>query len=270
MFANRYTLGITLADARNVAKELSTIADEREEAYTRTGKYEQDAVFAPKALRWLDEQEKEILNNLTKNTSENDLDTEYTGGNPQQTPSDDMPGSTQNGSASEYIQVPGTALIGTGSNNPRVNCYGYVLMNLGIQPSDGNYDIQPGMLSETSVGDHAHADGGDHALHTDTKSIIDYIIRDIEKTGKDIRMVESYNDAVEGETLVALKNDNFFIGGESYHVAIRLPDGTWADKRGTGYESRQGEIDNPDGPWAAEWWKKVYNTETYYFAISEP
>ena len=82
LFANRYVLGLTIADARNAAKELFTIANEREEAITRTGKYENDAVFAPRVLRWLDEQEKEILDNLTKKASETDRDTEYTGGNP--------------------------------------------------------------------------------------------------------------------------------------------------------------------------------------------
>lgn len=82
VFANRYEMGITLTDARNVAKELFDIANEREEAYTRTGKYANDAVIVPKALRWLDEEENKILDNLTKNASENDWDTEYTGGNP--------------------------------------------------------------------------------------------------------------------------------------------------------------------------------------------
>ena len=82
VFANRYTLGITVADARNAAKELFDIANERNEAITRTGKYENDAVFAPKALRWLDEEEKGILDNLTKNARETDVDTVYTGGNP--------------------------------------------------------------------------------------------------------------------------------------------------------------------------------------------
>ena len=82
VFANRYTLGITLADARNAAKELFEIANERNEAITRTGKYENDAVFAPKALQWLEEEEKGILDNLTKNARETDVDTVYTGGNP--------------------------------------------------------------------------------------------------------------------------------------------------------------------------------------------
>ncbi|OJU10210.1 MAG: hypothetical protein BGN88_01935 [Clostridiales bacterium 43-6] len=70
IFANRYTFGITVADARNVASELFDIASERDAASKRTGKYANDAVFAPKALRWLDEEEKNILDNLTKNASE--------------------------------------------------------------------------------------------------------------------------------------------------------------------------------------------------------
>lgn len=82
LFADRYALGLTLAGARDVAKELFDIANEREAAITRTGKYENDAVFAPKALRWLDEQEKKILENLTKKTNETDRDTSYNGGNP--------------------------------------------------------------------------------------------------------------------------------------------------------------------------------------------
>ena len=81
VFANRYQLGISLTDARNVAKELFDIANEKEEAYTRTGKYEQDAVFAPKALRWLKEKEDKILDNLTNKTNESGWDTLYNGTN---------------------------------------------------------------------------------------------------------------------------------------------------------------------------------------------
>ena len=81
VFANRYELGITLADARNTAKELFNITNERDEAITRTGKYEQDAVFAPKALRWLDEKEKKLLDNLPKKASEPGKPTWYNGEN---------------------------------------------------------------------------------------------------------------------------------------------------------------------------------------------
>jgi hypothetical protein len=43
LFANRYALGLTVANARNLAKELFSIADERDEAISRTGKYANDA-----------------------------------------------------------------------------------------------------------------------------------------------------------------------------------------------------------------------------------
>ena len=81
VFANRYDLGITLNDARNVAIDLFEIANERNEAISRTGRYENDAVFAPKALRWLDEKEEKILKNLQENTNEVGQATWYNGGN---------------------------------------------------------------------------------------------------------------------------------------------------------------------------------------------
>jgi hypothetical protein len=77
VFANRYALGLTVADARTVAKELFTIADERNEAITRTGKYANDAGFAPKALRWLDKQEEELLGGLGRDTNETSQPTWY-------------------------------------------------------------------------------------------------------------------------------------------------------------------------------------------------
>ncbi|MDP3447239.1 MAG: hypothetical protein Q8S22_04165, partial [Eubacteriales bacterium] len=253
IFANRYALGITLADARNTAKELFDIANERNEAITKTGKYENDVVFAPRALRWLDEEEKKLLDNPPKKASETEWDTEYTGGNPQQTSMDDTSGSTQNGSANDYIQVPGKALIGPGSNNPTINCYGYVLMNLGIQPSDGDYDIQPGMLSETRAGDHAHVVGNEIVLNNDLETIKDFVIRDFKQTGRTAREIDSYKNANEGEIVVALKTTHPFIGMEDYHCMVLLSDGTWADKLGTGGNSRNREIEDPDKSWG-DWW----------------
>ena len=79
---NRYDLGLSVNDARNVASDLFEIASERNEAITRTGKYANDAVIAPKALRWLNEKEEKILNDITKKASEAEWDTEYTGSNP--------------------------------------------------------------------------------------------------------------------------------------------------------------------------------------------
>ena len=48
LFANRNAYGLTPADVNKLAKELFNIADERDEATRRVGKYSNDAVFAPK------------------------------------------------------------------------------------------------------------------------------------------------------------------------------------------------------------------------------
>lgn len=82
VFANRYALGLTAADARGLANELFAIADERDEATRRVGKYANDAVFAPRALRWLDEQEEKLLAGIGENTNETGRKTWYNGGNP--------------------------------------------------------------------------------------------------------------------------------------------------------------------------------------------
>ena len=82
MFTHRYAYGLTPADANKLAKELFTIADERDEATRRVGKYANDAVFAPKVLRWLDEQEKELLEGIGRKTNKYGYDTWYNGGNP--------------------------------------------------------------------------------------------------------------------------------------------------------------------------------------------
>ncbi len=267
VFANRYELGITVADARNIAKELFTIADERDEAINKTGKYANDAVFAPKALRWLDEQEDKLLSGLGKDTNETGQSTWYNGGNPSTAANDDDAQTSVDGNSNGYIQVPGQTIFGQNSNNPAVNCYGYVLMNLGIQPSDGNYDTQPGQLSETKDGDHAYVVVGDEPQNTDIESITNYIVRDMEQTGNSVRVIESYDEATEEERVVALKTTKPFIFGvNDYHCAILLPDGSWADKQGTSKDSRQGAITNPDEDWGA-WWNR-YNSETIYIAIS--
>ena len=79
VFAKRYDLGLSVDDARSAASDLFDIASERNDAISRTGKYANDAVFAPKALRWLDEEEEKILKNLQENTNEAGQNTWYNG-----------------------------------------------------------------------------------------------------------------------------------------------------------------------------------------------
>jgi hypothetical protein len=82
LYATRYALSLTVSDTKNLAKELFAIADERDEAISRTDKYANDAVFAPKALRWLEEQEEKLLSKLEEDTNDTGQETLYNGSNP--------------------------------------------------------------------------------------------------------------------------------------------------------------------------------------------
>jgi len=269
VFANRYALGLTAAGARGLANELFAIADERDEAIRRVGKYANDAVFAPRALRWLDEQEEKLLDQIGKPTSDVGQDAWYNGENSHAADKNDGAETSLDVKSNGYIQVPGQSRFGPKSDNPAVNCYGYILMNLGIQPSDGNYDIQPGQLSDNgNKNDHALNDMFGEQANYDISSVSAFMIRDFEQAGKAIRKIDSYQDAIKGENVIALKTLDPLFGMRDYHFAILLPDGSWADKQGTQNDSRQRAIQNPDESWG-NWWQR-YDSETYYFAISQP
>ncbi len=268
LYANRTALGLTLYQFKELAEELFDITNARDEAINRTGKFKFDAGFAPKALRWLEEREDELLAGIGKNTKEDGQDTWYNDENSDAGLTNEGTDTPSNSQSEDYIQVPGQSLIGPNRNVPAVNCYGYILMYLGIEPSDGSYDVQPGQLSETIRGDHAYYENTSGRQNTDTAAIVEYFVRDIEQTGRNIRVINSYEDAIEEETVVALKNTKFFFGGDNYHFAIQLQNGSWADKLGPGNDSQQGAIENPDEPWG-KWWMR-YNSETIYFALSQP
>lgn len=204
------------------------------------------------------------MGGLGKDTNKTGQPTWYNGENSSDTDdnTETMPAANFDG----YIQVPGQSRFGPKSNNPAVNCYGYILMNLGIEPNDGNYDIQPGQLSENKEGDHAHVVVFGALTNKDLETITDFMIRDFEKSGKDVRIISSYKDAKADETVIALKNKDFVLNPD-YHCAILLDDGSWADKQGTGNDSRKGAIKDPDKDWG-KWWNR-YSSETVYLAISE-
>ncbi len=268
LYANRAALGLTTSEFKELADELFAIASARDDAINRTGKFEYDRGFAPKALQLLDEREKELLDRLPDITNEDGQDTWYNGENFDSGTTDSEDNTPSDTSSQDFIFIPGHKTYGPKSNNPEVNCYGYILMYLGIEPSDGSYDIQPGQLSETIRGDHAYYENNSGRQNTDTATVVKYFVRDIAQTGRDIRMINSYEDATEEETVVALKNTKFFFGGDNYHFAIQLQNGSWADKLGPGNDSQQGAIENPDDPWG-KWWMR-YNSETIYFALSQP
>ena len=77
LYANRAALGLTTSEFKELADELFAIANARDDAINHTGKFEYDRGFAPKALRWLDEREDELLAGIGKNTNEDGQDTWY-------------------------------------------------------------------------------------------------------------------------------------------------------------------------------------------------
>lgn len=86
------------------------------------------------------------------------------------------------------------------------------------------------------------------------------------KNGREVRIVNSPDEAKENEYIVALKTTTspiFF----DYHFARRLSDGTWADKQGVSV-SRWNKLDGTalvwDGPF---FWQ--YNSNTVFFAVKE-
>lgn len=268
VFAKRYDLGLSVDDARSTASDLFDIASERNDAISRTGKYANDAVFAPKALRWLDEEEEKILKNLQENTNEAGQNTWYNEGDSGASAKDSSDGSSPKNNPVKYIQVPGQGYIGASSNNAAVNCYGYILMTLGIETADGNYDVQPGMLSETRAGDHAYAEVFYDVVNKDIDTITDFIKRDFKKDGKSVREINSYTDATDNEVVVAIKTTNQDSIAPDYHCAVLLPDGSWADKPGIRSDSRVGVIKEPDNSWGN--WLRKYDSKTVYVAISNP
>jgi len=157
-----------------------------------------------------------------------------------------------------YIDIPGTS-----RHDPAaVNCYGYALMYLGIEPKNGNYVIDPGDLSTGN--DYRNPKSNDDYV----QKIADRVVNDMKQSRGDARIIGSYTDAEDGEIVVAVKTR--FLLFTDFHVAVLLPDGTWADKLGAGHDSAKGQIENPDDPWPANWWLRPYDSDTIYIAVTPP
>ncbi len=83
LFAYRTELGLTIGDAKILAKKLFAIADERNDAINRVGRFESDPNVVPKVLHLLDEQEADLLAGLGKDTSETSQPTWYNDEEPE-------------------------------------------------------------------------------------------------------------------------------------------------------------------------------------------
>ena len=143
------------------------------------------------------------------------------------------------------------------NNSPCHNCYSYAF-DLSEGGDPGDFSKGNKMYDEKPI--------------YDVDEIVDFVKRDMEKLGKDVRIVDSPQERLEGEYIVALKTSSYIvpeIGVADYHFAVLLSDGTWADKTGQG-PSRWNEIDGMAVSWDAIAYGKgngYYNSETRYFAI---
>ncbi len=165
-----------------------------------------------------------------------------------------------------YIDVPGTPFY---DHTGGVNCYGYALMYLGIEPKNGDYIAQPGDLS---TGSDFPAWNNEEAYGTNkneyVQKIADRIVSDVKQSSGDARIIDSYTDAEDGEIVVAVKT-KFYVQPD-YHVAVLLPDGTWADKMAKGHDSTKGRIENPDDSWSDGFLSFPYSSDTIYIAVTPP
>lgn len=118
---------------------------------------------------------------------------------------------------------------------------------------------------------------GDYALGRSRPSIIEkefrtlsgvasLVLRDMQVLGKNVRIIESPNEAKGGEYVVALKTTTspFFF---DYHFARQLSDKTWADKPGAS-ASRWNKIDGEAQIWDGLF-SPEYDSDTVYFAVKE-
>lgn len=109
--------------------------------------------------------------------------------------------------------------------------------------------------------------------------ITEYVLRDMEILGKNVRVIESPQDAQVNEYVVAMKTSTqslpvSYTMNADYHFAVLLNDGTWADKPGQ-TPSRWNEIDGTASSWDLAtpqdyyYIEGYYNTESVYFAVEE-
>lgn len=101
----------------------------------------------------------------------------------------------------------------------------------------------------------------------------------MEALGKNVRVIDSPEDAKGNEYVVAMKTSTeCFPNTQSadYHFAVLLKDGTWADKQGRAH-SHQNLIDGTAPTWnwgipkdgGNDYVLDYYNKESVYFAVEE-
>lgn len=139
------------------------------------------------------------------------------------------------------------------------NCYSYAFqLPVGANPGQYSFYIGDGEGFVNEI----------DRLYT-PKEVTNYILSDMKVLGKNVRVIESPEEAEENEYVVAMKTSTYYIPGTQhadYHFAVLLSDGTWADKV-SGNPSRWNMIDGMAANWDAPVYEKYYNTESVYFAV---
>ena len=146
------------------------------------------------------------------------------------------------------------------------NCYSYVFQ----LPAA----TRPGMISYTGNNGYTNQE---NRIYT-VEEIAEYVLRDMETLGKNVRIINNIMEASDNEYVVSMKTSTERVPVEGYrnvadfHFAILLSDGTWADKTGQ-VPSRWNVLDGTDLTW--DWGypeneyyvKGYYNTESIFFAV---
>lgn len=144
-------------------------------------------------------------------------------------------------------------------DSTEINCYSYAFqLPIWVNPGDYYHVLGGGSDYMSS----------DRSIYT-PEEITDFVLSDMEVLGKNVRVINSPEEAEANEYVVAMKTSTELVPGKSYadyHFAVLLSDGTWADKTGE-YPSRWNVIDGTWATWDKRGAKDYYNTESVYFAV---
>ena len=155
--------------------------------------------------------------------------------------------SAQPSTPSNYVQ----------ENSTNQNCYSYAF--------DLPHSANPGDYSLSDNSDYMFKDKN---IYTPAE-ITEFIERDMHALNKSVRVVDSPEDKLDNEYIVAMKTSTIVIpsiGVADYHFAVQLSDGSWADKPGQ-TPSRWNALDGTAIEWDLGNIKNYYNTQTVYFAV---
>jgi hypothetical protein len=267
---NRTYYGLTQAEADKLVKELLAIAKERDDLLYHSDFVANTPRSADIMKGMLNDREAAVLAKLEHDDSvlwynENQPANSEAGGGSDYLRSSrprlpiSMTHEGENVDEGGFIDVPSTPFYDLVN---AVNCYGYALMYLGIEPKYGNYNLEPGDISFSNDG--VYGDNNDQYVQI----VANRVIKDMKQSGGDARIINSTTDAEDGEIVVAVKTR--YILFNDFHIAVLLPDGTWADKQGTIHDSTKSRIENPDDDWPAGWLSRPYDSDTIYIAVAPP